>query len=73
MNKENPIIGTTMIVELTKPKRVGRPSKKDKLIYGIKHTLTIPEDSPFDTNIRMELFQKEIEKLGLPVKLVNHE
>lgn len=53
---------------LKKPKKRGRSSKKDKEIYGIQHILTIPKDTPEEE--KAQAFQKEADKLGLPVKFV---
>jgi hypothetical protein len=59
MNNEFKTIGTTMVIELTDGKKEVE-----------RYILTIPEDSPFDTITRMELFQKEADKLGLSIKLI---
>lgn len=70
MEKEIIKIGTNLVITLTKPKKVGRPSKKDKLIYGVSHSLNIPEDSPLDLNTRLKLFQIEADKINLPIKFI---
>lgn len=69
MNQEIKLgFSNTMTIRLDKPKKRGRPSNEDKRIYGVYHTITVPENTPQDK--LFEEFQKEVEKLNLPVKLI---
>lgn len=53
-------------LEFTKPKKRGRPSKKDKELYGIKHII-LPDSNSFEDC--KEAINKYIEKHDLPVKV----
>lgn len=61
-------IGNSVVITLTKPKKRGRPSKRDEEIYNKSHLIVIPEDTP--ENEKFQAFQKEADRLGLPVKFV---
>ena len=68
MEENKLVIGNVMSLILERPKKKGRPSKRDKEIYGVQHLLIIPEDTLDEE--KFQAFQKEADKLGLPVKLL---
>ncbi len=61
----------TISLRLTKKRKPGRPSKKDKEMFGTTHYFEVTKDATA-CEIGSEL-QKQIDKEGLPIKLSGYD
>lgn len=55
-------------LRLTKPKKKGRPSKKDREVYDKTHILNLPEGTTNENLLKA--LQNEADRIGLPIKFI---